>query len=417
MPYNALLSLRFLTYQGRPCVQAMVEDITERKKMEEAIQKNERRYRELFEDSPIALCEIDFSAVRRYIETLQASETGDIKTYFERHPEAVRRCAALLLIVDLNNAMRELFGANTKEEMMANLAHIFHEESYALFREDIFAYLEHRDRYQHESVAQTLTGHKLHIFLKWFLASGHDETGDRIIVSIINTTGLRQTEKSLLNSREQFQKLVETMNEGFGIQDVQGVITYVNERFCQMVGYSSDELVGKQLCGFLDEHNRKILEEHIANRKTGERIPYDLRWTKKNGEFIYTVVSPQPLFDEAGQYKGSFATLTDITDRKQLEESLKQSEERFRISLEKSPIVVFNQDRDLRFTWIYNPRHGYSEDDVIGKTDSDLFEIENIARLTEIKRRVIETGISGREEVKLKVAGEMVYYDSIFEPL
>ena len=52
-PYEALLSLRPITYQGSPCIQAMVEDITERKKIEEALQKNEQRYRALFEDSPL----------------------------------------------------------------------------------------------------------------------------------------------------------------------------------------------------------------------------------------------------------------------------------------------------------------------------------------------------------------------------
>ena len=233
----------------------------------------------------------------------------------------------------------------------------------------------------------------------------------------IDITERKRAEKALIESREWFRKLVETMNEGLGIQDQRGVITYVNARFCQMVGHSADELIGKQLADFLDETNKGILEEHIASRKKGDKTPYDLRWTKKTGEFIYTVISPQPLFDESGQYKGSFATLTDITDRKQLEKSLKESEHRFRITLLNSPIVVFNQDRNLRFTWIYNPHHGYSQDDVIGKTDADFFEIESIARLTEIKRSVIETGISRREEVSMKLAGELLYYDSTFEPL
>jgi len=87
------------------------------------------------------------------------------------------------------------------------------------------------------------------------------------------------------------------------------------------------------------------------------------------------------------------------------------------MTLLKSPIVVFNQDRNLRFTWIYNPRHGHAQEDVIGKTDAEVCEIENLARLTEIKRHVIEDGVSARDECGIKYAGKISYYDSYFEPL
>ena len=53
------------------------------------------------------------------------------------------------------------------------------------------------------------------------------------------------------------------------------------------------------------------------------------------------------------------ATVVDVTARKVAEAALQQSEERFRVALEDSPITVFSLDRDLRYTWIYNPRlHG-----------------------------------------------------------
>jgi PAS domain S-box-containing protein len=91
----------------------------------------------------------------------------------------------------------------------------------------------------------------------------------------------------------------------------------------------------------------------------------------------------------------------DITRRRQVEEAVVESEERFRVALKTSPVVLFNQDRDLRYTWIYNPSRGYSVDEVEGKTDAELLSAEDAERLTRIKRRVIETGTSAREEVEL----------------
>ncbi len=133
-------------------------------------------------------------------------------------------------------------------------------------------------------------------------------------------TERQKIEKALLHREELFRKLVKTMNEGFGMQDEDGVITYVNERACRMLGYSRDELVGEYVYDFLDEANRNIIKEQIARRKRGETKPYELKWTRKDSEKIYTIISPQPIFNESGEYKGTFAILTDITERKQIQE-------------------------------------------------------------------------------------------------
>ncbi|PSN76243.1 hypothetical protein C8B47_28330, partial [filamentous cyanobacterium CCP4] len=107
----------------------------------------------------------------------------------------------------------------------------------------------------------------------------------------------------------------------------------------------------------------------------------------------------------------------DITHRKQTEEALRQSEERLRVALKSSPIAVFNQDRELRYTWIYNPAFDYSIGDVIGKQDVDLFSKEDAEILTRIKRHVVETGNGRREEVKLTMQERDFYYDLTVEPL
>ncbi len=109
--------------------------------------------------------------------------------------------------------------------------------------------------------------------------------------------------------------------------------------------------------------------------------------------------------------------LEDITRRAQAEESARESEERFRVALKTSPVVLFSQDRDLRYTWVYNPSRGFSVDEVLGKTDAEFLSAEDAERLTRIKRRVIETGISARKEVELTSGGLRNVYDLNIEPL
>ncbi|HZX32863.1 MAG TPA: ATP-binding protein [Rhodocyclaceae bacterium] len=100
------------------------------------------------------------------------------------------------------------------------------------------------------------------------------------------------------------------------------------------------------------------------------------------------------------------------------DEVLRLTTERFQVALKNSPVVVFNQDRELRYTWIYNPALGYQPEDMIGKQDADVFEREEDARLlSSIKGRVIDTGRGERQEVQIRYQGADLWFDLTVEPL
>lgn len=96
--------------------------------------------------------------------------------------------------------------------------------------------------------------------------------------------------------------------------------------------------------------------------------------------------------------------------------ALQESEQRFQVALVDTPVVVFNQDLDLRYTWIYNPQN-YADPPIVGKTDADLFAPDDAGRLTALKRKVIESGVLTREEVSLTVGEQVLFYDMTFNPL
>jgi signal transduction histidine kinase/ligand-binding sensor protein len=97
-------------------------------------------------------------------------------------------------------------------------------------------------------------------------------------------------------------------------------------------------------------------------------------------------------------------------------EALQEGEQRFRVALIDTPIVVFNQDIDLLYTWIYNAQN-YAHQPVVGKTDADLFSAEDAMRLTALKRRVMATGLLTREEVSMTVGTRTNFYDMTLDPL
>jgi PAS domain S-box-containing protein len=103
--------------------------------------------------------------------------------------------------------------------------------------------------------------------------------------------------------------------------------------------------------------------------------------------------------------------------RVRTEEALRASDERFQIAIKHAPLIVFNHDTDLRYTWIHNPVPGLRVEDVIGKRDDELLPDVDALPLMQIKRSVIETGVSARQEVMIDHAGKRYYYDLSIEPL
>jgi PAS domain S-box-containing protein len=106
-----------------------------------------------------------------------------------------------------------------------------------------------------------------------------------------------------------------------------------------------------------------------------------------------------------------------ITERRQVEEALEESERRFKLALENSATTVYSQDRNLRYTWIYDGKHRFPPEEVLGKTDADLVPAEDAKPLTEIKRRVLATGVGERQEVRATNQDVTRFYDLVVEPV
>lgn len=104
-------------------------------------------------------------------------------------------------------------------------------------------------------------------------------------------------------------------------------------------------------------------------------------------------------------------------ERQRIEEALRQSEERFRVALKNSPIVVFNQDKELRYTWVYNTSPGFINEEILGKRDLDLTTAADAQLIFDIKQRVLSTGIGIRKEVSITTAQGIRYFDLTVEPL
>ena len=211
-------------------------------------------------------------------------------------------------------------------------------------------------------------------------------------------------------ARSQVQNILESISDAFVAFDRDWRYTYVNQAATRLLGRSPDELIGKNVWQEVFPSEVGGLAYTTLHQAVANQVP--VSW-EEWGQAIqrWLEVHAYPSTDGVALY------FRDITDRKRTEAALYQSEERLRVALKNSPLTVFNQDRDLRYTWIYNPTFNFQISDVIGKQDIDLLPSNDAIFVTELKRQVLQTGLGTREEVKVSQPDGDYFYDLTIEPL
>jgi PAS domain-containing protein len=120
----------------------------------------------------------------------------------------------------------------------------------------------------------------------------------------------------------------------------------------------------------------------------------------------------------AGAVQEWFGTATDIDDQKRIEERLRTSEECLLFTAKATQVTLFQQDAQLRYTWITNPIRGYSVEGIIGRTDEEISHtIENVDALIAAKRAALSTGVGSRIEVLNRIGSEVEYHELTIEPM
>ncbi|MGB3266862.1 MAG: PAS domain S-box protein [Microcoleus sp.] len=155
-----------------------------------------------------------------------------------------------------------------------------------------------------------------------------------------NITERQLAEESLRESEEKYRCIVETAEEGIWILDADGNTTFVNQKMADMLGCTAEEMLGQSLFSFMDAEGIAIARSHLNRRNQGIREQHDFKFLRRDGSDLWAIVSSNPLADKEGRYVGALAMVADITDRKQTEAALQQSEAKFRSLYELTSLPV-----------------------------------------------------------------------------
>ncbi|MGH7579182.1 MAG: PAS domain S-box protein, partial [Gemmatimonadales bacterium] len=142
---------------------------------------------------------------------------------------------------------------------------------------------------------------------------------------------LEERTRSLQDSEQRFKRLVDVAQEGIWVADDRGVITYVNPRMAELLGYQNGAMLGRRVYDFIDAASRAGAQRTLARPSASGGETRDLRFLRQDGGELWGLVSASPITSRDGGMVGTVGMVTDITERKQAEECLRRSAERLAV--------------------------------------------------------------------------------------
>ncbi|MFX1409201.1 MAG: PAS domain S-box protein, partial [Promethearchaeota archaeon] len=320
-------------------------NITERKIAEQKLKDSEEKYRHLFENSPYFVGLVDLKG-----NLIDCNDRID-------HFLSIHKKENFI-----NKNFREIFSINKKNKYIIP---IFEESYKNILKGEISDPIEFK-------LYRTIGG------VLWLNLRGSliNIEGKKLIQFIIqDITEKKEAEQKSKESEEKYKNLVENAQEGVWAVDENNKTIFVNQKICEMLGYTKDEMMGTNLDVFLEDSMMELTNSYRKRREKGLKDTYELEFLKKDGTIIQTSINAAPILNENGEFKGSFAYIKDITNRKIAEQKLKESEKRYRNLFESMPyvIVLINQkgiitDCNLAIEKVL----GYDKKEVIGKEFRNL---------------------------------------------
>jgi PAS domain S-box-containing protein len=258
---------------------------------------------------------------------------------------------------------------------------------------------------------------------KWIFDRGiaqRDERGHviRMAGSEEDITDRKRAEEALHETKDYLENLIDYANAPIIVWDPSLRITRFNHAFERLTGLRSAEVLGEHLNILFPESSREASLEQIRHAVSGEHWEsVEIPVMEIDGS-VHTV-----LWNSANIYGKDGTTVIatiaqgqDITERKQMETALRESEQRFRLALRNAPVSVSAQDRNLRFIWAYNQRSARPEE-IVGKSDADIFTPEDATYLIAVKQRVLDENIEVHEQMWLSRPSGRMFLDITFEPI
>ena len=290
-------------------------------------------------------------------------------------------------IIEVNKAFGRLWGYDPKEAAGMKIDKFFAPECWEDAKKKIQSGYDRP--YEADTIRKDGTRFQVEI-------AGHSITYKGKPARIATTrdiTERKRAEMALRTSEEQHRTILQTTMDGFWLSDMQGRFLEVNDAYCQMSGYSREELLKMSIAQLEAAETPEEVAQHIQKIVAQGTDRFETLHHHKDRSVFHVEVSVHFLPTEAGRL---FCFFRDITERKKAEERLQEERNLLRTLIDHIPDNVYVKDKDSRFVVCNKTMVEYWETEgkgnLIGKTDFDLFEPDKAQVFFDEEQKLMQTG-------------------------
>ncbi|HET9906271.1 MAG TPA: diguanylate cyclase [Anaerolineales bacterium] len=333
------------------------------------LSNNEARFRGLFEYAPVSIWEEDFSGVRQFIDDLSKTGVQDFSAHFDQHPEDLAECVRRVKIVNVNRATLEMYQAESKEELLADLSQVLGDESLTSFKEELLSLIRGDLIFESELINNTLLGEKRVVFLRLTVAPGFEQSWAKVFVGISDITERRKAETALAAERDLLQALLDNIPDTIYFKDTESRFTRINRAQSKVLGVATPEdAMGKTDFDFFPDPAlaNGFYEEEQQIVKTGESLTNRVEFhPTRDGQPRWFAATKVPIKDDNGNIIGIVGVSRDITALKKAEDALREAEIKYRALVEHLPAIVYLDEYDPTVSAGYRPLYMSPQVEVI----------------------------------------------------
>ncbi|MEN6615488.1 MAG: PAS domain S-box protein [Syntrophorhabdus sp.] len=338
---------------------------TERNSTEAALRQSEEKYRSIFENS--------------------------VEGIFQTTPEGQ--------LLSVNPSYVKMFGYSSAEELTGGAFNVgiqvyANPDDRARFKEQIN---RHGVFQMFEFPALKKDGTSIWVRLNARVVK--DSTGKVLYYegTIEDITSLKKTQEALRNAEKRYRGFFEALRDGFASVDMDKRITQSNPAFQAMTGYTWEELSGLTYDEITPRKWHAVEDAVIREQvlKKGYSDIYEKEYIRKDGTVFPVEMRVHLLRNETGDPVEMWGFMRDITDRKQAEEALRESEEKHRLLIENSHDIIYTLTSEGVFTFVspsWTVLLGHPVTQVVGKQFQPFVHPDDVDRCKEFLQRTIETG-------------------------
>ncbi len=340
----------------------------------DALEETRRRYQNIFESTSTALCVLDLSGLPPFLQRHQVHDRSSLLHWLESHPEKQRELLQQLRLSETNQGALRLLEVESSEHAWRHLIDSGPLRPEGFRMQLLAAVLEGAGQLELERQITTASGQVRYLWLVLCLPAQQDLHA--VTLSISDVTSRKRVELSLIERERFWSEVVRAVPDTLYIHDMQNKrVLFSNHHLGLQLGYSAAELkaLGKSFWERILHPDDGDYYWRIRNLQQvigdGLLLESTLRWRQKGGGWRWFSIREQALTRDAdGRVSRLMGVAKDITEQVEGSDSLRDSEQRYRLLAESIHDMILSTDDNLQLNYVspsVEPVLGYAPEWVL----------------------------------------------------